>query len=224
MKHPEDRIIEELDGRLAPEHRGGLERHLAECARCRNARDEYRDLLAGLRGAALPGDGTERPGFWEDLARGIEQRIAGETEAASVADRTAPAALVDLRERARFRNGWTGVGGGLLAAGVSVVLLVSLYLTLPRTAAAPQAFTTPASDQRPGPGVVPRDVLQESDELLALAAEIAVGEEGDGDLGSLAALAAGRDPITQLADAEEELGGLTAEELAELLATLESRT
>ncbi|PYP94681.1 MAG: hypothetical protein DMD34_08130 [Gemmatimonadetes bacterium] len=72
--HMEVRLNECADGTLADRDRAGVEAHLAECAGCRAAVAQLRDLVAGAR--TLPR--SVEPG--RDLWSGIATRIAkGET-------------------------------------------------------------------------------------------------------------------------------------------------
>src|SRR5438034_442021 len=72
--HMEVRLNEYADGTLADRDRAGVEAHLAECAECRAAVAQLRDLVAGAR--TLPR--SVEPG--RDLWSGIATRIAkGET-------------------------------------------------------------------------------------------------------------------------------------------------
>ena len=249
MSHPagpewhdrwEDLMIAALDGRAAEDERRELDRHLADCAACRATFAEYGDLFLGLREAA----DTELPReFWDALAAGIERRVAAPDPSSKI---------IDLRERTASRRGWSGVAGGLVAAGLAILVLAGVYLKLPRTGAEPQAFTTPARERTLPDGVEDpsavdpgRLALEEDAEgtgaagleealagsgeataesagLLALATGLDAEAEDAGE--ALSVFPEARDPLTALAEAEETFAGLTSAEAEELLRSLESQT
>jgi hypothetical protein len=128
------------------------------------------------------------------------------------------------------------VRGGLIAAGIAIVVLVGVYLELPRQAGQPTAFVTP-----PRPRAAPSTPAEPE-----TGGRLAAGEPGgsrqdesagDADDAALVALASGladdeyggvtaelQDPLADLADAEQALQGLTPEEAEELLRSLEAQT
>jgi len=209
MSHPagpewhdrwEDLMIAALDGRAAEDERRELDRHLADCAACRATFAEYGDLFLGLREAA---DAEPPREFWDALAAGIERRVAAPDPSSKI---------VDLRERTAARRGWSGVAGGLVAAGLAILVLAGVYLKLPRTGAEPQAFTTPARERTLPDGV--------EDPSAVDPGRLALAEEAEGT----AVFPEARDPLTALAEAEETFSGLTADEAEELLESLEAQT
>jgi Putative zinc-finger len=238
----EDLLIEVLDGRADKARRAELDDHLAACAECRAAAADYTTLFARLEDARE----REPVAFWDRLAAEIDRRVAEEADAvpaqagpAPSGSRVAPAGrgVIDLSERARFGGGWGGVKGGIIAAGIAILLLVGLYLELPRSTGTPQAFITP-----PRRAPIDGPVEPTADERLARQdapeeARTAEGGEEPADAAALTALASGladggyggvaselQDPLADLAEAELALQGLTPEEAEELLRSLESRT
>lgn len=196
----EDRMIEVLDGRGRVEDAAGLERHLERCSACRAAYDEYRHLFSELR----PEDASTLPReFWDELAVSIKRRLNDPREEAEPR-------LDDGVGSSRV-HGRNGLAGGLVAAGVAVLVLVGLYLELPRTTGAPRAFIE--SEPQDG-GLVEREPFARSAPANDLTLEVANGPPPAA--GSL-------DPLAALADAELALGGLTPGEADELLRVLEAR-
>lgn len=186
----EDLMIAALDGRLDDEQSADLQRHLSACTRCHAAYGEVRDLFAGLREAAAPARPRE---FWDSLAAGIERGVARG---------------VDPSEEEPASEGWRTVGAGLVAAGVAVLVLVGLYLQLPRPAGETQAFTEPVRERSVGQGE--SGPVAEGGEL----AEIPASDE-------LLPPLRERDPLADLAEVEGVLEGLTPDEAEELLQIVE---
>ncbi len=237
----EDLLIEVLDGRADTARRAELDGHVAGCAECRAALEEYTALFARLQEARE----REPAAFWDGLAAEIDRCVAEEADASRTGAGSpssgagVPAAgrgVIDLSERARFGGGWSGVKGGLIAAGIAILLLVGLYLQLPRSAGTPQAFITPprraplggpvepvagdrlarqGASEEAGPGE--RDEEAEDAAALALASGL-----DDGEYGGVASEL--QDPLADLAEAELALQGLTPEEAEELLRSLEAQT
>ena len=205
----EDLMITALDGRCAGEQQQELEGHLAACPGCRRTFEEYVRVYSGLRAATaedLPGD------FWDSLSAGLEPPLA-ETE-----DR-APA-------RARSEGEWHGVYAGVAAAGIVGLVLVGLYLALPRPAGAPQAFTTPPADgqlARAGEGAAPAEYPVSGLESSARALDSAAGARDPLAQDWLARDPLARDPLADLAGAEQFLQELTPGEAGELIRELEAR-
>lgn len=192
----EDLSIEVLDGGAPADRRAELEEHLALCPSCRIAFEEYAALFARLRSTR---EGEMPAAFWEDLAADVDRRIGEE-----------PVSVIDLSARAGFGAGWGAVRRALIAAGIATVVLVGVYLELPRQAGDPQAFVRPprvpaaAGPAEPGAaeGTLSRALADEAADLAP-----ALG-----------------DPLADLAEAELTLQGLSPEEAEELLQSLEAQT
>ncbi|MFN2433472.1 MAG: anti-sigma factor [Gemmatimonadota bacterium] len=235
----EDRIVAALDGRAEPESLDALERHLVACAECRSAQADYRELFARIRempqASPAPASASQLdpgpaeqpldPAFLDALAQGVEQRIAAAAAAGPPEDLTGsglsvaeggPAVAVPLHAR------WGAVAGGLVAAGIAVVLLVGIYLQGPRATAEPQAFTEPVSD----PLVV--DAGAET-ALLAEAGLAGVGSLQAGAaspeetwLAAVSPAEARPEPLATLADPGAALEGLTPAEVEDFVLALET--
>jgi hypothetical protein len=267
----EDRMIEVLDGRADLARRAELDAHLATCLECRALFDEYATLFVRL-GQTF----EEEPapaGFWDALAADIERRVRDDTVAAGTpaggsaapmpcgaveepttgtkaASGSGRRQVIDLSERPRLNGGWNGLAGGLVAAGIAVLLLVGLYLELPRQAGQPQAFVTPPSRREgttgpaepaapamlarrgePAPvrsgtaaGAAPPETASAPGMEDAGAAELlALSPELDAEDEGAAAVSA-LDPLAALADPEAALQDLTPEEAEQLLRDLEELT
>ena len=222
----EDAMIAALDGRLAGPDRKALDGHLAGCADCRAAWDEYRELFRGLR-HVLPQEPSHA--FWEELAADVDRRVAAEAGPRGPGGRS-PAAepgVLDVSGRIRARSGWLEVAAGLVAACLAVLVLGTLYLRLPRDLGEPQAFTTPPRPQLaeggedPGPGGWGEDAGappagSEAELLAGLAARL-----GEGPAEGLPVLDEALDPLVALVDPQGALEGLSAAETEELLRLLE---
>ncbi|HEY7462054.1 MAG TPA: zf-HC2 domain-containing protein [Gemmatimonadota bacterium] len=218
----EDLIVEVLDGGASAD-RAELDEHLALCPSCRIAFEEYAALFARLRST---GEGEMPAAFWEDLAADVERRIGEE-----------PVPVIDLPERAGFGAGWGAVRGALIAAGLATVVLVGVYLELPRQTGDPQAFVRPprvpaaAGPAEPGAGegAVARasgsatagSDRPGSEDVEAAALATLAGGLADEDADLTPALG---DPLADLAEAELTLQGLSPEEAEELLQSLEAQT
>jgi hypothetical protein len=235
----EDLIIEVQDGRADLARRAELDGHLAGCPACRSTAAQYAALFARLEDARE----TEPAAFWDGLAAEIDRRVAAEASpppAASPPASAEPASpaeddrVIDLSDRARLAGGWNGVRGGLIAAGIAILLLVGLYLELPRSAGTPQAFINPPRRAPLGEPFEPSagdrlargtargsrpEATRESQDaaLSALASGL-----DDADYGGVESEV--QDPLADLAEADLALQGLTPEEAEELLRSLESRT
>jgi hypothetical protein len=220
----EDLSIEVLDGGASAGRRAELEGHLAICPSCRTAFEDYAALFARLRSTR---EGEMPAAFWEDLAADVDRRIGEE-----------PVSAIDRSERARFGVGWGAVRGALIAAGIAIVVLVDVYLEMPRQAGDPQAFVRPpripaaAGPAEPGAA---QGALARATGSQAAGSDTRSDAE-DGEEAALSTLAGGLadegadlapalgDPLADLAEAELTLQGLSPEEAEELLQSLEAHT
>jgi hypothetical protein len=67
-----DRLMAYIDGELAEEERGRMDRHVAECAECRDALRAYqrvREMARALRFRVPP------PEFWDEYPQGVFDRV-----------------------------------------------------------------------------------------------------------------------------------------------------
>jgi anti-sigma factor RsiW len=120
--HPLDRLQEAVDGRLAPDARAALDRHLETCPSCRAELEALRwtrAQVATLRDEAVP------DGFEALLAEAVADRGAGHAAAPAAGRR------------------WLGA----LAAAAAVLLAASLWWLLLRPAA-PDVVAAAAGDYR----------------------------------------------------------------------------
>jgi hypothetical protein len=228
----EDLMIAVLDGR-AGERRRELEGHVSECAGCRAVFAQYRRLFTSLR---LAPDAERPRQFWDDLALEIDRRLTREAEVpgaggveAKVSDASildagvsrpeVSGSVMDLRSHRRL-TGWRAVSGGLIAAGIAVVLLIGVYLKSPRPGVEPQAFTTATRDQGFGGDRLDDELALGLDPALLLV--LAATSEREGSAAQDLEMSV--DPLSALADADEALQDLTPEEAEELLESLEAQT
>src|SRR5262245_40266478 len=76
MRHLSTELIADASGELAGAARDRVARHLAVCAACRAARDEYRQLLAVLRAGAPAPPALHPARYRAELRQKLEARRA----------------------------------------------------------------------------------------------------------------------------------------------------
>ena len=119
-----DRLSEYLDGDLTPSEHEELERHVADCAECRVAVEELRQVVERARG--LENREPER-----ELWTGIAERLETTT------------AVVDLAERGQRRKVSFSIPQ-LLAAGITLMMVTAGGVWL---ALSPRSETTMTAAQ-----------------------------------------------------------------------------
>jgi hypothetical protein len=139
MKHPEEQIIDYVDGILGPRERAELERHLSVCPDCREELTRQRSLLAVLK-AAEPEVPSER--MWA----AISARLDGGSPAPEP-------------WTARLTR-WLAVSpmpryGALAAACLALALVFALYTPAPKPGA--PATASPAATEAAGAPAASKD-------------------------------------------------------------------
>lgn len=137
MRHLSDRALGGyVDGSLDEAERSRVERHVAECPRCRGAAAGLHGVLA--RASALPREVEPPPELWAGIAASIANRKAAEIESRILARRAAlpPDPLWPRRGMRRWGAFAAALALVALSSGVTALLLRGGERAVPREPAA----------------------------------------------------------------------------------------